>query len=236
VHVPMATNEHDAKADGAAEEAKNQDSEVEDLYGAIVAGQSDAAVRFTRQAISDGRDAQQLIDGEMMRAMSRIGNLFEQGKVFVPQLLMAGRAMKDALAELKLDNSSVEVGKKGRVVIGTVKGDLHDIGKNIVASMFEGCGFQVFDLGIDVSAERFVEAVKEYDAQLVGMCALLTTTMTGMKDVIAALRDAGLREKVKVIVGGAPVNADYARSIGADGYADNANEAVSVAERLLGVG
>lgn len=170
----------------------------------------------------------------MITAMGEVGQRFQDGKAFVPQLLMAGRAMKGALELLKpmlQGSASTTIGK---IVIGTVKGDLHDIGKNLVASMLEGCGFEVINIGIDIPADTFVEAVKEHKADILCMSALLTTTMTYMKDVIDALEAAGIRNEVKVMVGGAPVNQHFAEEIGADGYSDNANSAVAVAKQLLG--
>lgn len=170
----------------------------------------------------------------MIKAMSEVGQRFQDGKAFVPQLLMAGRAMKAALELLKPMLAGSKSTTVGKVVIGTVKGDLHDIGKNLVASMLEGCGFEVLNIGIDVPAEAFVDAVRNNDPDILCMSALLTTTMTYMKDVISALEDAGLRDKVKIMVGGAPVSQHFADEIGADGYSDNANSAVNVARRLVG--
>ena len=170
----------------------------------------------------------------MIRAMSEVGQRFQYGKAFVPQLLMAGRAMKAALEILKPLLAGQASTTLGRIVIGTVKGDLHDIGKNLVASMLEGCGFEVKNIGIDVPSDKFVEAVKDYNADILCMSALLTTTMTYMKDVIQALEDAGIRQNVKVMVGGAPVTQNFADEIGADGYSDNANSAVAVAKELMG--
>ena len=166
--------------------------------------------------------------------MSQVGQNFQDGKAFVPQLLMAGRAMKAALEILKPLLAGQASTTLGRIVIGTVKGDLHDIGKNLVASMLEGCGFEVKNIGIDVPSDKFVEAVKDYNADILCMSALLTTTMTYMKDVIQALEDAGIRQNVKVMVGGAPVTQNFADEIGADGYSDNANSAVAVAKELMG--
>ena len=170
----------------------------------------------------------------MIKAMGEVGQRFQDGKAFVPQLLMAGRAMKAALEILKPLLAGQASTTLGRIVIGTVKGDLHDIGKNLVASMLEGCGFEVKNIGIDVPSEKFVEAVKDYNADILCMSALLTTTMTYMKDVIQALEDAGIRQNVKVMVGGAPVTQNFADEIGADGYSDNANSAVAVAKELMG--
>ena len=213
---------------------QQEDEELKPLFDAIVAGKLEPAVEVTKKAIEKGVPPQVIINNYMIKAMGEIGQRFQDGKAFVPQLLMAGRAMKGALELLKpllQGNASATI---GRVVIGTVKGDLHDIGKNLVASMLEGCGFEVINIGIDVPAEKFVQAVEENHADILCMSALLTTTMTYMKDVIDAVKAAGIRDKVKIMVGGAPVNQAFADEIGADGYSDNANSAVQVAKHLIG--
>jgi corrinoid protein of di/trimethylamine methyltransferase len=218
-----------------AEEEKKQEDKLTPLFDAIVAGKMDQAINVTKMAIADGIAPQVIINNYMIKAMSEVGQRFQDGKAFVPQLLMAGRAMKSALELLKpllQGSASTTIGK---VVIGTVKGDLHDIGKNLVASMLEGCGFEVINIGIDVSCDKFVEAVKEHNADILCMSALLTTTMSYMKDVIEALEAAGIRDKVKVMVGGAPVSQIFANEIGADGYSDNANSAVAVAKQLMNI-
>ena len=204
------------------------------LYTAILHGKSDDAAAATRDAIVQNIAPQDLINGQMIRAMGEVGQRFQDGKAFVPQLLMAGRAMKSALELLKPMLSGTASTSLGKVVIGTVKGDLHDIGKNLVASMLEGCGFEVVNIGIDVSADTFIDAVKQNQPDILCMSALLTTTMGYMKDVIDALEQAGIRNQVKVMVGGAPVTQGFADEIGADGYSDNANSAVTVAKQLLG--
>lgn len=204
-----------------------------EIYDAIVAGKADVVATETKMAVEKGASPQDIINGQMVKAMAEVGQRFEDGKAFVPQLLMAGRAMKAGLEILKplmAGESSVSIGK---IVIGTVKGDLHDIGKNLVASMLEGCGFEVVNIGIDVDSDAFVKAVKEHQADILCMSALLTTTMTYMKEVIAALETAGIRQQVKVMIGGAPVSQDFADEIGADGYSDNANSAVAVAKELI---
>ncbi|MCR5680726.1 MAG: cobalamin-dependent protein [Prevotella sp.] len=211
-----------------------KDNPSECLFQAILDGKSDHAAEAAKVAIANGEAPQTLINEQMIRAMGEVGQRFQDGKAFVPQLLMAGRAMKAALAELKplmAGDTSTAIGK---VVIGTVKGDLHDIGKNLVASMLEGCGFEVINIGIDVSADKFIEAVKENHPDILCMSALLTTTMGYMREVIDALETAGIRNQVKVMVGGAPVTQGFADDIGADGYSDNANTAVTVAKQLLG--
>ena len=237
------TNEHQQDADLAAtgqericirEEQHLEEDKLKPLYEAIVAGKLEPAVEITRQAIAEGVAPQMIINNYMIKAMGEVGQRFQDGKAFVPQLLMAGRAMKGALELLKpllAGSASTTIGK---IVIGTVKGDLHDIGKNLVASMLEGCGFEVINIGIDVTCDKFVEAVKENHADILCMSALLTTTMTYMKEVIQALEEAGIRNQVKVMIGGALVSQGFADEIGADGYSDNANTAVAVAKELIG--
>ena len=237
------TNEHQQDADLAAtgqericirEEQHLEEDKLKPLYEAIVAGKLEPAVEITRQAIAEGVAPQMIINNYMIKAMGEVGQRFQDGKAFVPQLLMAGRAMKGALELLKpllAGSASTTIGK---IVIGTVKGDLHDIGKNLVASMLEGCGFEVINIGIDVTCDKFVETVKENHADILCMSALLTTTMTYMKEVIQALEEAGIRNQVKVMIGGAPVSQGFADEIGADGYSDNANTAVAVAKELIG--
>lgn len=209
-------------------------SAADEVFEAILGGKGDKAADATRRALDEGLAPQDIINGQMIRAMSEVGQRFQDGNAFVPQLLMAGRAMKSALEILKPLLAGQASTTLGRIVIGTVKGDLHDIGKNLVASMLEGCGFEVKNIGIDVPSDKFVEAVRDYHADILCMSALLTTTMTYMKDVIQALEDAGIRQDVKVMVGGAPVTQSFADEIGADGYSDNANSAVAKAKELMG--
>ena len=214
--------------------SQQEDEELKPLFDAIVNGKLEPAVEVTKKAIEKGVPPQVIINNYMIKAMGEVGQRFQDGKAFVPQLLMAGRAMKGALELLKpllQGNASATI---GRVVIGTVKGDLHDIGKNLVASMLEGSGFEVINIGIDVPAEKFVQAVKDNQADILCMSALLTTTMTYMKDVIEAVKSAGIRDQVKIMVGGAPVSQAFADEIGADGYSDNANSAVQEAKHLIG--
>ena len=203
------------------------------LYDAILTGNLNQSVSTTQEAINEGINAQSIINDYMVKAMEEMGSRFESGKAFVPNLLMSARAMKGSLELLKPLLKSEGGISAGRVVIGTVKGDLHDIGKNLVASMLEGCGFEVINLGVDINSDKFVEAVKEHNANIVCMSALLTTTMTYMKEVIAALEAAGLKNKVKVMIGGAPLSQAFADQIGADGYSDNANSAVQLAKALI---
>jgi len=219
---------------GSAAEAVPAAAPEERLFQAILNGKSDDAAAATKDAIAQDIAPQELINGQMIRAMGEVGQRFQDGKAFVPQLLMAGRAMKAALELLKPMMAGSASTSIGKVVIGTVKGDLHDIGKNLVASMLEGCGFEVVNIGIDVSADAFIKAIKENQPDILCMSALLTTTMDYMKEVIDALEAAGIRDQVKVMVGGAPVTQGFADEIGADGYSDNANSAVTVAKQLLG--
>jgi len=206
---------------------------MSDLYDAILNGKAPAAAEAARQALEGGTPALELVQGHMVPAMDEVGRRFECEDYFVPELLLAARAMKAALALIRPLLASSGAEPAGRVVIGTVKGDLHDIGKNIVASMLEGGGFEITDLGADVAPEKFVAAVEEKKPQIVCMSALLTVTMPAMKTTIDALTTAGLRTKVKVLIGGAPVTMQYAKEIGADGYSENAS--VGLVRSLLAV-
>ncbi len=205
---------------------------MSDLYEAILNGNAPAAAEAARQALQSGAAALELVQGHMVPAMDEVGRRFECEDYFVPELLLAARAMKAALALIRPLLASSGAQPAGRVVIGTVKGDLHDIGKNIVASMLEGGGFEITDLGADVSPEKFVDAVRANRANLVCLSALLTVTMPSMKTTIDALSAAGLRGQAKIMVGGAPVTQRYADEIGADGYGENAAVAVALARKL----
>ena len=204
------------------------------LHDAIVNGNAKKAVAITQQAIAEKMDPGELIANTMIPAMAEVGRLFECEEYFVPELLLSGRAMKAALDLLRPLLSASGAPSAGRVVIGTVKGDLHDIGKNLVVSMLEGGGFEVIDVGTDVPPEKFIAALKGSNARILALSALLTVTMPSMKTTIEALKAAGIREKVKVMIGGAPVTQEFADEIGADGYSENANSAVALARRLIG--
>lgn len=204
-----------------------------ELYDAILNGNSPAAVEAARKALESGTEPLEVIQSEMVPAMDEVGRLFECEEYFVPELLLAGRAMKASLELIRPLLAASGAQPAGRVVIGAVKGDLHDIGKNIVASMLEGGGFQVTDLGTDVPPEKFVDVVRESRPDLVCLSSLLTVTMPAMKTTIDALASAGLRENAKVIVGGAPVTQRFAEEIGADGYGENAPAAVALARKLV---
>jgi 5-methyltetrahydrofolate--homocysteine methyltransferase len=204
-----------------------------ELYDAIVNGNAKKAHAATQAAIDAGVEPMTLISESMVPAMDEVGRLFEEQEYFVPELLLAGRAMKGSMELLRPLMTASGEKLSTRVVIGTVHGDLHDIGKNIVASMLEGSGFEVIDLGVDVSPASFVAAVEKQNPQVVCLSALLTVTMPAMKTTIDALTSAGLRPRVKVLIGGAPVTVQYAREIGADGYSENASGAVGLVRNLL---
>jgi corrinoid protein of di/trimethylamine methyltransferase len=207
---------------------------LQPLYEAVLEGDATAAKTLTEQALAEGVDPQTLLSEYMIPAMDEVGRRFETNEYFVPELLIAARAMKAALTLIRPLLAASGAKPVGRVVIGTVRGDLHDIGKNLVAAMLEGGGFEVVDLGVDVAPEKFVAAVQESGARIVALSALLTTTMPGMKDTITALNGAGLRQDVKVMIGGAPVTQKYADEIGADGFSDTASGAVRTARTLTG--
>lgn len=206
---------------------------LNELYDAILVGKLEDAVKVTKIAVEEGMTPHEIINQYMIKAMEEIGSRFEAGKVFVPNLLMSARAMRGALDVLKPLMQGQVDSYIGKIVIGTVKGDLHDIGKNLVASMFEGCGFEVINLGVDVSSDKFISAALENKADIICMSALLTTTMNYMKEVVAAIEASELKGKVKIMVGGAPVNDAFAKAIGADAYTSNANAAVVMAKKLI---
>ena len=206
---------------------------LNELYDAILVGKLEDAVKVTKIAVEEGMTPHEIINQYMIKAMEEIGSRFEAGKVFVPNLLMSARAMRGALDVLKPLMQGQVDSYIGKIVIGTVKGDLHDIGKNLVASMFEGCGFEVINLGVDVSSDKFISAALENKADIICMSALLTTTMNYMKEVVASVEASELKGKVKIMVGGAPVNDAFAKAIGADAYTSNANAAVVMAKKLI---
>jgi 5-methyltetrahydrofolate--homocysteine methyltransferase len=206
---------------------------LEQIYESVVGGDASGAVDSVQKALDAGVDPAKILNEGMISAMAEIGAQFERHEAFVPEMLIAARAMKAGLEILRPRLIEADIQPVGKVVLGTVKGDLHDIGKNLVGMMFEGAGFTVLDLGTDVPASRFVEAVQEHRANFVGLSALLTTTMPLMGEVVEALRESGLREQVKVIVGGAPVTQAFADKIGADLYAPDASSAASRAKASL---
>ncbi len=201
------------------------------LAQAVSAGDRVAAASITRDALAEGVDPGAILD-EMTGAMNEVGGRFQRNEIYVPEMLISARAMKEAMVLLEPSLVGAGIRPLATAVLGTVSGDLHDIGKNLVGMMWRGASLEVVDLGVNVPPQRFVEAVREHDARIVGMSALLTTTMVGMKDVIEAIRGAGLGD-VKVIVGGAPVTEEFAHEIGADAYAPDAAAAAHVAQELL---
>jgi len=205
------------------------------LYDAVLNGDLKTAKEVTQQALDKNADPQMLVQEYMIPAMNEVGRRYEANEYFVPELLIAARAMKASLELIRPLLMQQGAEPAGRVVIGTVKGDLHDIGKNLVAAMLEGAGFEVIDLGVDVSPEKFITAAQDNKASLVAMSALLTTTMGSMKSTIEAMKAAGVRDKVKIMIGGAPITQRYADEIGADGYSSNANAAVALARRFSGI-
>ena len=206
---------------------------LDDIKEATIAGHMDNTVGKIEQALSEGMSPGDIIQNGLIEAMGVVGKKFKNNEIYVPEMLIAARAMKSGLSKLKPLMVEGDVKTLATVVLGTVKGDLHDIGKNLVAIMMEGAGMKVFDVGVDISPEKFVEAVKKNKPQFVGMSALLTTTMPSMKETLEALEEAGVRGDVKVLVGGAPVTQKFADEIGADGYADNAAEVVDKIKAML---
>lgn len=206
---------------------------IEKIYAAVLNGDMQCSRKTVEEAIEAGLAADKILNDGLIAAMSEVGDRFEKGEFFVPEMLIAARAMKGGLNLLRPKLVDAGVEPTGKVVIGTVKGDLHDIGKNLVSMMLEGSGFEVVDLGTDVAPEAFIEAI-EQGADIIGLSALLTTTMASMEMTIKELVLAGLRDRVKIIIGGAPVTQEYADSIGADGFAPDASSAASVALRLVG--
>ncbi len=206
---------------------------LEDLYQSVLEGDMNGATDAVNSAIEEGIEAAEILNKGLIAAMTEVGRLFEEGEYFVPEMLIAARAMQAGVAILKPKLLEADIKPLGKVVVGTVKGDLHDIGKNLVAMMLEGVGFEIIDLGTDVSPEKFVEAVKEHSAEFIGMSALLTTTMPSMKSSVEALQEAGVRDDVKVMIGGAPVTQKYADEIGADIYAPDGPSAARKAKETL---
>jgi 5-methyltetrahydrofolate--homocysteine methyltransferase len=205
------------------------------LQEAVLAGNSAAAVAAARQALNEGADPLDLVLHGISPAMGEVGRRFEAGDYFVPELLISARATKEVFVLIRPLLARQGAQPTGRVVLGTVQGDLHDIGKNLVAALLEGGGFEVIDLGVNVTPEKFIAAVEDKKAQIVGLSALLTTTLPAMKATLDAFRAAGMRDRVKVMIGGAPVTQSFADAIGADAYGENAASSVQLARRLVGL-
>lgn len=207
---------------------------IQKIYNSILEGNTQAVRLAVEHALEVGAQPGTILQEGMINTMKEVGRLYEDGEYYVPEMIVSARAMKEGLSILKplLIKENVKV--EGTVIIGTVKGDLHDIGKNLVSLMLEGAGFEVIDLGVDVDPDKFIKTLNDCQADILALSALLTTTMTNMKAVIDSLVEAGVRDRVKVLVGGAPVTESYAAQIGADGYALDAGRAVSVASTLVG--
>ncbi|MBW1698316.1 MAG: corrinoid protein [Deltaproteobacteria bacterium] len=206
---------------------------LDEIKEATIAGNRDKTVEAIDKALTEGISAADIIQKALIEAMSVVGEKFKNNEIYVPEMLIAARAMKSGLEKLKPLMVGEEVKSLATVVLGTVKGDLHDIGKNLVGIMMEGAGMKVIDLGVDIAPEKFAEAVKNENPEFLGMSALLTTTMPAMKETIAVLDNEGIRGNVKVLVGGAPVTQKFADEIGADGYAENAAEVVDKVKAML---
>jgi 5-methyltetrahydrofolate--homocysteine methyltransferase len=206
---------------------------IQNIYDDVVAGNQSGVEEGVSTALAAGIEPRDILEEGMVRGMDEVGSRFEKGEFYIPDMVVAARSMKSGLEILKPKLVESGVDPIATIVLGTVKGDLHDIGKNLVGMMMEGAGFTVVDIGTDVSSDVFADAIKEYQPQLVGFSALLTTTMMNMEKTIMDLQDAGLRDSVKIIVGGAPLSGAYANDIGADGYAADASQAVTLAKSLL---
>ncbi|HOE11052.1 MAG TPA: corrinoid protein [bacterium] len=207
--------------------------DFQELADSVYGGKKDKVEELVKAAISEGHSAKEILEQGLIQGMNRIGIDFKNNRVYVPEVLIAARAMKSGMAILRPRIVEEKVEPKGRVAIGTVKGDLHDIGKNLVGMMLEGAGYEVIDLGVDVPPEKFIQANKEKGVRLIGMSSLLTTTMLAMRDALQAFEQAGIRENIKVMVGGAPVTQKWCDEIGADGYAPDAASAVELADSLI---
>ena len=210
-------------------------SDFEALTEAVIKGDIKMAVAETQSALDAGSNVQDIIDKGLIATMEEVGERFSKGLIFVPQMLRSARTMQECMKLLEPLFQEGNVTSKGKVLIGTVKGDLHDIGKNLVSMMMEGAGFSITDLGVGVPPEKFVQKAQEVEPDIVAMSALLSTTMPAMSQTIEALQEAGIRDKVKVMIGGAPVTDKYAHEIKADSYASDAGSAVSKAKKLLGI-
>ena len=208
---------------------------LQEIADNLIKGQAKKVAELTTTAITDGIEPAKILNEGLIAGMNVVGKKFKAAEFYVPEVLIAARAMKGAMEILKPKLLESGVKPIAKIAIGTVKGDLHDIGKNLVSMMLQGAGFEIVDLGVDVTSEKFIEAIKNEDVSIVGMSALLTTTMPSMKDTIDAIKQAGVRDKVKIIIGGAPVNQSYCDEISADGYSPDAASAVEISKKLLNI-
>jgi len=207
---------------------------VQEVYSAVVNGNASEVKEKVQFALDNNIEAETILNGGLIAAMKEVGQLFEDGEYFVPEMLISARAMQSGMTILRPILVAQDIKPLGKVVIGTVKGDLHEIGKNLVSMMLEGSGFQIIDLGTDAAPEKFLEAINTHKPDIVGMSALLTTTMVNMEKTLQLLEANGVRKGLKVIIGGAPISQKYADEIGADGYAPDASQAVVIARQLIG--
>ena len=208
-------------------------SDFNNLAELVIKGDYTGAQTLTQRMVDNGSDPLEIINQGLMAGMNVVGIRFKAGDMYVPEVMMSAKAMSKGIEVVKPLIADKDMPTAGKVLVGTVKGDLHDIGKNLVLMMLESAGFEIIDLGVDIDAEAFVKAVKEHKPQVIGMSALLTTTMLSMKDTIEALKEEGLRDSVKIIVGGAPISQGFADEIGADGYAPDAAAATDLCKRLI---
>lgn len=206
---------------------------ISEIFNAVLDGDASAAKQTVQSALATGLGAETILNEGLIASMKEVGRLFEEGEYFVPEMLISARAMQAGMNILRPVLIEQDIKPSGKVVIGTVRGDLHDIGKNLVSMMLEGAGFQIVDLGTDVAPEKFLEAVIEHKPDILGMSALLTTTMSNIKATIQRFEENGLRKDVKIIIGGAPITQAYADEIGADGFAPDASQAAALAKRLM---
>lgn len=209
------------------------EEKLQEIASVLKTGEIEATVEVVKEVLAEGVAPGKVLEKGLLEAMNEVGEKFKNNEIFVPEVMMAAKAMKGAMEILQPRLVETGVEPRGAAVLGTVKGDMHDIGKNLVKIMLEGAGFKVYDLGTDVSVDEYIDSVKEYGADIIGMSALLTTTMPYMKEVIAGLEEAGLRDEVYVMIGGAPVTENFARDIGADAYAGDAGTAASLAKSKI---
>ena len=209
--------------------------DFKELSEAVIKGDIQTAVALTQKALDANNKAKEILDQGLIAAMDQVGEKFASGEMFVPQMLRSAKTMQECMKLIKPQFQEGDLTTKGKVVIGTVQGDLHDIGKNLVAMMMEGAGFTITDMGVDISADKFLQKVQEVEPDILAMSALLSTTMPGMRETVEAIKSAGIKEKVKVMIGGAPVTANFASEIKADAYAHDAGSAVIEAKKLLGI-
>jgi corrinoid protein of di/trimethylamine methyltransferase len=208
-------------------------SDYSEMHEAVISGRNNDTAQMAQEFLDAGHAPENILYDGLLPGMEEVGRRFESGEFFIPEMLLAARALNAGLDVVKPLLKDEDTGRSGKVVVGTVKGDIHDIGKNLVAIMLEGGGFQVIDAGVDVAPQEFARLIREHNPDLVGMSALLTTTMPAMEETIKVLQSEGVRDSVKVLIGGAPVTKDYAERIGADGYGQNASAAVGVAKQLV---